>query len=153
MPTHFAANLMSVTPKASGRGSRRSCGSVYDQPDASAVHAQFDRITESLREKLPTVAEYLEDAREDILAFTIFPKACWRQICVQPLSARLVVSHSRSVRELATMSISPGFTTEEIREFVHRVQIQPYGQKGSGWLGQGVLYERSAAVAGGGVRR
>ncbi len=53
---------------------------MYDQPDAASVHAQFDRIVESLREKLPTVAAYLEDAREDILAFTVFPKACWRQI-------------------------------------------------------------------------
>ena len=27
------------------------------------------------------------------------------------------------------MSISPGFSTEQIREFVHRYEIQPYGQK------------------------
>ena len=26
------------------------------------------------------------------------------------------------------MSISPGFTTEQIREFVHRYEIQPHGQ-------------------------
>ena len=78
--THFAANLMSATPKSSWPWVKALLHSVYDQPDAEAVHAQFDRIVESLREKLPTVAEYLEDAREDILAFTIFPKACWRQI-------------------------------------------------------------------------
>ena len=71
---------MSVTPKSSWPWVKALLHSVYDQPDAEAVHAQFDRITESLREKLPTVAEYLEDAREDILAFTTFPKACWRQI-------------------------------------------------------------------------
>ena len=71
---------MSATPKSSWPWVKALLHSVYDQPDAEAVHAQFDRITESLREKLPTVAEYLEDAREDILAFTIFPKACWRQI-------------------------------------------------------------------------
>lgn len=40
------------------------------------------------------------------------------------------------------MSMSPGFTTEEIREFVHQYGIQPYGQK-AGWLvGQGVSYDR-----------
>ena len=53
---------------------------MYDQPDAAAVHAQFDRILDALTEKLPTVADHLEDAREDILAFTVFPKGCWRQI-------------------------------------------------------------------------
>ena len=78
--THFAANLMSATPKSSWPWVKALLHSVYDQPDAASVHAQFDRITESLREKLPTVATYLEDAREDILAFTVFPKACWRQI-------------------------------------------------------------------------
>lgn len=31
------------------------------------------------------------------------------------------------------MSISPGFTPEEIREFVHDYQTVPYGQKGA-WL-------------------
>ena len=78
--THFAANLMAVTPKSAWPWVKALLHSVYDQPDAEAVHAQFDRIIESLREKLPAVAEYLEDAREDILAFTVFPKACWRQI-------------------------------------------------------------------------
>jgi hypothetical protein len=48
---------------------------VYDQTDTDAVHPQFDRIVEFLREELLAMATYLEDAREDILAFTIFPKA------------------------------------------------------------------------------
>ena len=54
--------------------------SIYDQPDAKAVHAQFDRVIDTLAEKLPAVAEHLEDARADILAFTAFPKEIWRQI-------------------------------------------------------------------------
>ena len=54
--------------------------SIYDQPDATSVHAQFDRVVDALTEKLPTVAEHLEDARADILAFTAFPKEVWRQI-------------------------------------------------------------------------
>jgi putative transposase len=44
------------------------------------VHAQFDRVVDALHEKLPTVAEHLEEARADILAFTAFPKEVWRQI-------------------------------------------------------------------------
>ena len=54
--------------------------SVYDQPDAEAVHAQFDRIVDALADKLPAVAAHLEDARADILAFTAYPKDLWRQI-------------------------------------------------------------------------
>jgi transposase-like protein len=78
--THYAANLMSVTPKSQWGWVKALLHSVYDQPDAEAVHAQFDRILQGLHEKLPAVAEHLEDARADILAFTAFPKEVWRQV-------------------------------------------------------------------------
>jgi putative transposase len=41
--THYAANLMSATPKAQWGWVKALLHSVYDQPDAEAVHAQFDR--------------------------------------------------------------------------------------------------------------
>jgi transposase-like protein len=78
--THYAANLMSVTPKSSWGWVKALLHSVYDQPDAEAVHAQFDRIVDALTEKLPTVADHLEEARADLLAFANFPKEVWRQI-------------------------------------------------------------------------
>jgi transposase-like protein len=53
---------------------------VYDQPDSDALHAQFDRIGEALRERLAAVADHLDGARGDILALTVFPKAVWRQV-------------------------------------------------------------------------
>ena len=54
--------------------------SVYDQPDAASVHAQFDRILDALEEKFPQVANHLDAARAEVLAFTAFPKEVWRQI-------------------------------------------------------------------------
>lgn len=42
------------------------------------MHAQFDRVVDALAERLPAVAERLEEARADILAFTPFPKEIWR---------------------------------------------------------------------------
>ena len=71
---------MAVTPKASWPWVRALLHSVYDQPDAQAVHAQFDRVLDALSGKLPAVAEHLEQARPDILAFTAFPKEIWRQL-------------------------------------------------------------------------
>ena len=61
--THYAANLMSATPKASWPWVKAMLHSIYDQPDAPSVHAQFDRVIEALAEKLPKVAEHLETAR------------------------------------------------------------------------------------------
>lgn len=78
--THYAANLMSATPKSSWGWVKALLHSIYDQPDAESVHAQFDRVVDALAEKLPTVAEHLEEARADILAFAAFPKEVWRQI-------------------------------------------------------------------------
>ena len=78
--THYAANLMQVTPKSSWGWVKALLHSVYDQPDAEAVHAQFDRIVDALADKLPAVAAHLEEARADILAFTSYPKDLWRQI-------------------------------------------------------------------------
>jgi len=78
--THYAANLMSATPKNAWGWVKALLHSVYDQPDAEAVHAQFDRILDALADKLPAVAAHLDAARADILAFTSFPKAIWRQI-------------------------------------------------------------------------
>src|SRR5688500_6587866 len=78
--THYAANLMAATPKSSWGWVKALLHSIYDQPDAEAVHAQFDRVVDALAEKLPKVAEHLEEARADILAFTAFPKEIWRQI-------------------------------------------------------------------------
>jgi transposase-like protein len=78
--THYAANLMSITPKHSWGWVKALLHSIYDQPDAEAVHAQFDRILDALSEKLPTVADHLDAARADICAFTAFPKEIWRQI-------------------------------------------------------------------------
>ncbi len=78
--THYAVNLMSVTPKASWPWVRTLLHSVYDQPDAASVGAQYDRVLDALGEKLPAVAEHLDAARADVLAFTAFPREIWRQI-------------------------------------------------------------------------
>jgi transposase-like protein len=78
--THYAANLMAVTPKTQWAWVKAMLHSVYDQPDAASVHAQFDRLLDAITDKLPAVSEHLDAARADILAFAAFPKQVWRQI-------------------------------------------------------------------------
>jgi transposase-like protein len=78
--THYAANLMSVTPKSMWPAVKAMLHSVYDQPDRPAVHAQFDRLLDYVDGKLPEVHAHLDAARVDILAFTEFPKDVWTQI-------------------------------------------------------------------------
>ena len=78
--THYAANLMSITPKSLWPAVKAMLHSVYDQPDADAVHVQFDRLLDYTAEKLPDVADHLDAARADILTFTSFPTEVWQQI-------------------------------------------------------------------------
>lgn len=78
--THYAANLMGVTPKSMWPAVKAMLHSVYDQPDRPAVHAQFDRLLDYVEGKLPEVHDHLDAARADILAFTSFPKDVWTQI-------------------------------------------------------------------------
>jgi transposase-like protein len=44
------------------------------------VIAQFDKLLDQVTAPLPAVAEHLDAARADLLAFTSFPKEIWRQI-------------------------------------------------------------------------
>ena len=78
--THYAANLMSATPKASWPWVKTLLHSVYDQPDAASVHAQYDRLIDAVAGKLPTVAEHLDAARAGRSGVHRFPKELWRQI-------------------------------------------------------------------------
>lgn len=65
---------MSVTPKSMWPSVKAMLHSVYDQPDAKSVHAQFDRLLDYVDQKLPHAFEHLDAARTDILAFTGFPE-------------------------------------------------------------------------------
>ncbi len=78
--THDAAYLMSVCRTSSWPWVKTLLHSVYDQPDAAAVTAQFDRILDALTLELPAVVDHLGTARPDRLAFTAFPKELSRQL-------------------------------------------------------------------------
>ena len=78
--THYAANLITKCPKASWPAVKAMLHSVYDQIDADAVQAQFDKLLDAVQTQLPDVHAHLDEARADILALTAFPKALWRQI-------------------------------------------------------------------------
>ncbi|MBT9257754.1 IS256 family transposase [Phycicoccus sp. KQZ13P-1] len=78
--THYAFNLMGVTPKSMWPAVKAMLHSVYDQPDHHAVHAQFDRLLDYVADKLPAAHDHLDAARADLLAFATFPKEIWTQI-------------------------------------------------------------------------
>jgi len=78
--THFLRNLLAKVPKSAGPFVATLVRSIFAQPDAEAVWAQFHRVVEQLTERFPDAAAMLSDAGEDILAFTTFPQTHWKQI-------------------------------------------------------------------------
>jgi transposase-like protein len=53
---------------------------IYQQPSAGEVHAQHARVVEQLAPRFAAAAELLAEAAPEILAFTAFPVAHWRQV-------------------------------------------------------------------------
>jgi transposase-like protein len=78
--THFLRNLLTKVPRSAGPFVATLVRSIFAQPDAAAVHAQFARVVDQLAERFPEAAAMLADAGPDILAFSCFPQPHWRQI-------------------------------------------------------------------------
>jgi transposase-like protein len=77
---HFMRNVLAKVPKANADMVAAAIRTIFAQPDAESVHAQFDRIVATLEPQFPVVATMLVDAREDLLAFTAFPLEHWRKL-------------------------------------------------------------------------
>jgi transposase-like protein len=78
--THFMRNLQSRVPKSSQSLVATLVRSIFDQPDATQVWAQHERVVDQLTERFPAAAEMLVDAGCDLLAFATFPKEHWKQV-------------------------------------------------------------------------
>ena len=78
--THFMTNLLSRVPKRTQPAVATMVRTVYQQLSPQDVHAQHERVVVQLKDSFPSAAELLAGAKEDILAFTGFPRAHWKQI-------------------------------------------------------------------------
>lgn len=71
-------NVLSIVPRE--RKVASVIRTIFAQPDAKHVQAQFDEVIRVLTPTHPKVAQMLQDARPDVLAFCGFPPKHWRQI-------------------------------------------------------------------------
>jgi transposase-like protein len=78
--THFMTNLLSRVPKRAEPAVATMVRTIYQQLSVVEVHAQHERVAAQISERFPSAAELLEEAREEILAFTSFPRSHWKQI-------------------------------------------------------------------------
>ena len=78
--THYLRNLLTKVPKSAQPWVATMVRTIFDQPDAASVREQYDRVVDTIAAKYPDAAAHLDEAREDLLAFTGFPHEIWRQI-------------------------------------------------------------------------
>jgi len=77
---HFMRNVLARVPKASVEMVAAAIRTIFAQPDGTHVRSQLTEVTSMLAPKFPDVAAMLENATEDLLAFTGFPQAHWRKV-------------------------------------------------------------------------
>ena len=74
------ANLLARVPKSAQPLVATTVRTIYQQPSAEEVHAQHHRVVDQLERRFPEAAALLAEAGPDILAFTGFPLAHWKQV-------------------------------------------------------------------------
>ncbi len=77
---HFLRNALAWVPKGAQPMVAATIRTVFAQPDPESAREQWRRITESLRPRFPRLADLLDEAAADVLAYLAFPREHWRQI-------------------------------------------------------------------------
>ena len=77
---HFLRNALALVPKAAQQMVAATIRTVFAQPDAASAREQWRRVADNLRARYPKLAELMDAAEAEVLAYLAFPQAHWRQI-------------------------------------------------------------------------
>src|SRR6266568_2573288 len=77
---HFMRDALGLVQKSAQQMVAATIRTVFAQPDATAAREQWRRVADTFRARFPRVAELMNDAEADVLAYLTFPAAHWRQI-------------------------------------------------------------------------
>jgi transposase-like protein len=72
---HFMRNVLAYAGKNGRRVVAAFIATAFAQDDADAARAQWRRVADQLRPKLPKLAAFLDAAETDVLAYMTFPSA------------------------------------------------------------------------------
>jgi transposase-like protein len=72
---HFMRNVMAHAGKSGRRVVSAFMSAAFAQDDAAQASAQWRKVADQLRPKLPKLAILLDEAEEDVLAYMTFPAA------------------------------------------------------------------------------
>src|SRR6266536_994039 len=78
--THFMRNALCLVPKGTQQMVAATIRTVFVQPDAVSAREQWRRVADQLRARFPRLAQLLDEAEDEVLAYLAFPQEHWRQI-------------------------------------------------------------------------
>jgi putative transposase len=83
---HFMRNALAHAGKSGRRVVSAFIATAFAQDDASAAKAQWRKVADQLRPTIRRLAEFMDEAETDVLAYMTFSKEHWTKIhSVNPL--------------------------------------------------------------------
>jgi putative transposase len=77
---HWLRNALAHVPPKQRPAAVAMLKTIFAQDSAEAAHAQWRQVADALRERFPKLAELMDGARDDVLAYMTFPREHWPQI-------------------------------------------------------------------------
>jgi transposase-like protein len=77
---HFMRDALGLVPKSAQQMVAATIRTVFAQPDAAAAREQWRRVADTFRARYGRLAEMLDAAEADVLAYAKFPPAHWHQV-------------------------------------------------------------------------
>lgn len=77
---HFVRNALALVPKSAAQMVAATIRTVFVQPDAASAREQWRRVADGFRTRYSRLAELLDEAEDDVLAYLAFPPEHWRQV-------------------------------------------------------------------------
>ena len=77
---HAMRNALADAGKSSRRVGSAFMATAFVQDSADAAKAQWRRVADPLRPKLPKLAAFMDEAEDDVLAYMCFPAEHWSKL-------------------------------------------------------------------------
>ena len=77
---HWMRNALAHVPAKQRPAVSAMIKTIFAQETAREAHDQWNSVAEALRERAPKLAALMDEARDDVLAYTAFPREHWPQI-------------------------------------------------------------------------
>ena len=77
---HWMRNALSPVLKREQALVAATIRTVFAQPTPELTREQYRRVTDTFRDRYPRLSQLMDDSEDEVLAYTAFPTAHWRQI-------------------------------------------------------------------------